>query len=173
MGGAKFSEWGALLFYQEVMATVEVFELADEKVHSHEQGQGQGPQSQHRVERDVRGGIRSKFYPLLWAVKLLTLDKPGDVSRYHIPAATFVSLEGKENRERESHLVEDDDEGGEESSHHHSRSSASKRRSSAASKHVPVIRSDADITGDLARQILARRVDFNQATISKLKLNVV
>ena len=105
--------------------------------------------------------------------KAFTLDKPGDVSRYHIPAATFVSLEGKENRERESHLVEDDDEGGEESSHHHSRSSASKRRSSATSKHVPVIRSDADITGDLARQILARRVDFNQATISKLKLNVV
>ena len=34
VGGARFSEWGALLFHHEVMATVETFELADERVHS-------------------------------------------------------------------------------------------------------------------------------------------
>ncbi len=168
-GGARFSEWGALLFYQEVMAIVEVFELADEKVHSQQQGQGQAQASQRVGGTD--GGIRSKFYPLLWAVKLLTLDKPGDVSRYRIPATTFAGLEGAENEketEKGCESLEGEGDSGqnvEESYHRH----RSRRRSSAS----PAARTEADITRDLACQVLARRVDFNLATISKLKLNIV
>ena len=44
-----------------------------------------------------------------------------------------------------------------------------RRRSSAG----VAVRSESDITRDITRQILARRLDFNLATIGKLKLNIV
>ena len=64
---AKFSEWGAMLLWQEVINFIEVLE---------------------QEATDVDTSVRTYgFSKLLWSLKILTLDQPADVRRYMLPTA--------------------------------------------------------------------------------------
>ena len=68
MSASTFSEWGALLFHDELVAIVKRFEEASE---------------------DTPKSTRLCFAPILTATKLLTLDGPGDVKRFPIGKDLF------------------------------------------------------------------------------------
>ena len=58
---AKFSEWGAMLLWQEVINFIEVLE---------------------QEATDVDTSVRAYgFSKLLWSLKILTLDQPADIRR--------------------------------------------------------------------------------------------
>ena len=67
---AKFSEWGAMLLWQEVINFIEVLE---------------------QEATDVDTSVRAYgFSKLLWSLKILTLDQPADVRRYMLPTTEDV-----------------------------------------------------------------------------------
>eukprot|EP00600_Ochromonadales_sp_CCMP1393_P011929 CAMPEP_0175003370 /NCGR_PEP_ID=MMETSP0005-20121125/4189_1 /TAXON_ID=420556 /ORGANISM="Ochromonas sp., Strain CCMP1393" /LENGTH=568 /DNA_ID=CAMNT_0016258435 /DNA_START=102 /DNA_END=1808 /DNA_ORIENTATION=+ len=75
-----FSEWGALLLHQEVLALVDyMVDLIDHT----------DPEHIHAV--------KSAFDTLMFALKVLTLDAPGDIRRYSIPSCLFDSEDSVRN----------------------------------------------------------------------------
>ena len=91
----QFSEWGALLFQTEVYAVVHIFEGALNQACADDASGGATaiPQSPGCVSSDNNGvgsnTVRSHFPLLLWVLKLLCLDRVGDVGRYRIPLQAF------------------------------------------------------------------------------------
>lgn len=69
---AHFSEWGALLLHQEVLSASSYLESLVDSV-------------------DARAvpALKDVLAPLLYAVKVLTLDAPSDIRRYRFPASVF------------------------------------------------------------------------------------
>ncbi len=63
--GLQCNEWGAMLLCDQIMKMVQVFD--DE------------------VMTSCDDSIRSKFVPLIWALKVLTLHKPADIKRFIMP----------------------------------------------------------------------------------------
>ena len=59
----EFSEWGAMLLHQEVIAVIELLEK--EAFH-------------------IDSTVRPDFGKLLWYLKIITMDQPGDIRRYAI-----------------------------------------------------------------------------------------
>ena len=59
--GVKFNEWGALLFYDQVLSIVKIFE--------------------ETIMSLVDESIKPCFTILLWVIKILTLDRPADIKR--------------------------------------------------------------------------------------------
>eukprot|EP01041_Mallomonas_annulata_P003569 gene3569-7096_t len=64
----SFSEWGAMLVNEEVLCIVDLLEQSVDS---------------------ILEGVRLAFAPLLLALKILTLDQPGDIRRYTIPRNTL------------------------------------------------------------------------------------
>jgi len=65
--GTNFNEWGALLLYDQVTKAIQIFEEG--------------------TMAATDESVKSCFTPLLWALKVLTLDKPADIKRYAVPSA--------------------------------------------------------------------------------------
>jgi hypothetical protein len=63
---SSFSEWGALLLHEEVLCMITVFDEIDDNDDNNN---------------------RSIFDPLIWILKILTIDQPADLLRYKIPKA--------------------------------------------------------------------------------------
>ena len=59
-----FNEWGALLFHQEVSQTMDILDSA---------------------AAEVDDSVRISMLKVSWALKILTLDQPGDIRRYRLP----------------------------------------------------------------------------------------
>ena len=63
---SSYSEWGALLLHEEVLCMINVFDDIDDNDNSNN---------------------RVIFDPLIWMLKILTIDQPADLLRYKIPGA--------------------------------------------------------------------------------------
>lgn len=176
VGGAHFSEWGALLFNNEVLAVIEVFELADERCQAALSSAGDaGASGKTGSSFSTTRHVRNLFNPLLWALKLLTLDKPSDVTRYRLPADTFAMLDGSRD---EAPFAQQGERGEPQHSSdtslaHGEGSTPRARRKSSVSKWNEDPKSNAEVTTEVARQILARRVDFSETSVATIKINIV
>lgn len=67
-----FSEWGALLLQQEVLA---LLRFVDELMDTY-------------FDVDKVAQVKEAFLPLQWTLKALTLDAPGDIRRYLFPSVS-------------------------------------------------------------------------------------
>ena len=65
---SSYSEWGALLLHEEVLCMINVFDEIDDNDDSNN---------------------RIIFDPLIWILKILTIDQPADLLRYRIPS-TYI-----------------------------------------------------------------------------------
>jgi hypothetical protein len=103
----QYSEWGALLFQKEVYGIIQVFENAIDVVNADDTSGGDGsgtgaprspagPGANKGLGFD-NGSIRAQFGMMLWIVKLLSLDRLGDVGRYKIPLSIFAPYENDMN----------------------------------------------------------------------------
>jgi hypothetical protein len=122
--GVLLNEWGALLLYDQLTALVNLLEettlaLVDES-------------------------IKSSFAVLLWALKIFTLDRPGDVRRGGLlPSAGDLGSRTGGGTEEEGWIWQ--------------------RRFPGDSGWYRIRQSD-------VKRFLRRRTDFSREAISKLKL---
>ncbi len=159
----QFSEWGALLFHKEIYACLHAFEKAVNAVNVLEiENYGTACNSPSKsVGRTGSGelnGIRSLFNPLIWILKLLTLDRLGDVVRYKIPSNAFALYD--QDMVAIVDLLD---------------SRANSTPLTPISKTTPLSApsSGHSVLERFLRAALARRTDFTQESISKIKLQIV
>ena len=154
----QFSEWGALLFHKEVYACIQVFERAAEAINAHGSdvaslsvacrgGGGSCSSSPRKSALSGEGeltGIRARFTMLIWILKLLTLDRVGDVGRYKIPSLAFAAHQ-QDMADILAHLET--------------------RKSTLPTGTILLER--------FLRAVLGRRTDFPPEAISKVKLQIL
>jgi len=193
----RFSEWGALLLQEEIFqvihlledATIDVGDMND----ADDAGAGAGPGGikSYGACSSSKDNIALMFHRLVWCLKIMTLDQPGDAVRYNIPAAPdcdasagaiigstinsskeegSVSAEGGTMGQmgggRAAHpfeVIDDDDYY--HSWHKHPVLSVSVTKGAKGQGNGVVLFSE-----KMVRCILSRRVEFSKEHISKLKL---
>lgn len=79
LGALSLTEWGALLLHQEALATVKILEEASEATQSN---------------------VRGPLLPLLWALKLVSVNQLADLRHYTVPAGTLDEAAARRLLER-------------------------------------------------------------------------
>lgn len=69
--GVNFNEWGALLFYDQILLIVKLFE--------------------ETILSLINESVKPCFTILLWGIKILTLDRPVDIKRCGIIPTKYRS----------------------------------------------------------------------------------
>jgi hypothetical protein len=91
----SFTEWGALLLHQEVLSVVRLFDDAcDESRFKSTALTATNAVATAAVKNQSTTGnsvsillsVKEAFAPLIWGLKILTLDQPADIKKYVIPS---------------------------------------------------------------------------------------
>jgi hypothetical protein len=80
----QFTEWGALLLHEELLTLIRIFDVACE---------------------DSSANVL--FEKALWAVKIITIDQPADIMRYHVPSSFFNESDVRSLMSRRTDLSKD------------------------------------------------------------------
>lgn len=174
----RFSEWGALLLQEEVFQVIQLLEDATIDVgdiNDTEDGSGGSTTPVFKgygACSSSKDNIALMFQRVVWCLKIMTLDQPGDAVRYNIPVAAdkpvnssaAVSTGSAGPAGHPFETIEEDEYY--HSWHKHpvlSVSGSAKGKAAAGSGIVL-------FSEKMVRCILSKRVEFSKEHISKLKL---
>ena len=92
-----FSEWGALLLHREVLAVVRTFDEACDESYFKTSAGAVRNKSTNVNGVPILSSAKDAFSPLIWALKILTLDQPGDIRKYVVPISVTATISDGQN----------------------------------------------------------------------------